>query len=268
MMNGSIRQGVFEQERVLVRLQQRVLQQADIRVCYLSGSFGRGTHDAYSDLDVALVFADEERRDAAYEQRRFFVQSVLPYVPAKSFDAEHVRPFFHVALYSNGAKVDYRYETQDRVEPSPWDREIRLLKDSGGWGERFQEAAAALPPTIPKQTISAKALEAIDERFWVMFMDVLRLLLRGDAVKAFPIYLQVTYFTLPEILRLLPEEDTAHLALIEADYSQDTGVTVDHMRRLLDNYLAARAAVVRRHMLAFTANGTFEEALRKRINGL
>jgi signal-transduction protein with cAMP-binding, CBS, and nucleotidyltransferase domain len=89
---------MFEQDRVLLRLQQRVLAEPEVLVCFLSGSYGRGEQDAFSDLDVAMVFADEDSRETAFEQRRDFVRSVLPYVPAKSFDAAHVRPYFHIAL--------------------------------------------------------------------------------------------------------------------------------------------------------------------------
>lgn len=256
---------MFEQDRVLVRLQQRVLQERDILVCFLSGSFGRGTADAYSDLDVALVFADEGRREMAYRQRREFAQSVLPYVPAKSFDASHVRSYFHIALYSNGAKVDYRYETQDSLVPNPWDREIRLLKDTGGWGERFQAASKALAPTISQSSITTEALTTLDERFWVMFMDVYRLLKRGDHSKPFPIYLQLVYHTLPQLLALVPPEDPAHQGLIRLRYDHDTKATAAGLVKLLDAYLAARSAVVRRHKLAFIANDSFERELRRHI---
>ena len=78
---------MFEQDRVIVRLQQRVLGEAAILTCFLAGSYGRRTADAYSDLDVVLVFAGEEERAAAFERRQEFAQSVLPYVPARSFDA-------------------------------------------------------------------------------------------------------------------------------------------------------------------------------------
>ena len=61
---------MFEQDRVLVRLQQRVMSEGDIVACFLSGSYGRRENDAYSDMDVALVFADETARERAWRQRR------------------------------------------------------------------------------------------------------------------------------------------------------------------------------------------------------
>jgi predicted nucleotidyltransferase len=258
---------MFEQDRTLVRLQQQVLRERDILVCFLAGSYGRGLQDAYSDLDVALVFKGDAEREAAYARRRDFVRSILPYVPAKSFDADHVRPFLHIALYGNGAKVDYRYETKEGLQPNPWDRQIRILKDDKeGWGEKFQAAAGQLSPVIPKPTTTAQTLADLDNRFWVMYMDIYRQLLRGDHEKPFPVYLELLYFTVPQLLRLLPPDDPAHQGLIDVQYTPDTKVTLRHLRAVFEGYLEARSAVVRRHKLAFLADSAFENELKKRLN--
>ena len=102
---------MFEQDRVLVRLQQYILKDDQIKACFLAGSHGRGANDKYSDLDMVLIFSGAVSRDRAYEQRHKFVKSVLPYLSAKSFDADHVMPYLHIALYANGAKVDFIFET-------------------------------------------------------------------------------------------------------------------------------------------------------------
>ncbi len=250
---------MFEQERVIMRLQQRVLGEKDIVVCFLAGSYGRRIDDAYSDLDVALIFADKEQRALAWQRRIDFVNSLLPYITCNSFDADHIRPFFHIALYGNGAKVDYRYETQESLAPNPWDRDIRLLKDSQGWGERFQAASAMTSMIQPR--MSAAELEALDRRFWVMFMDVYRQLLRGDHDKPFTIYLELLHFSLPPLLRLLPPEDSSRSGLLQASFGPDTGAAVTHMAELLDAYLAARGAIIQRLHLAFTSNSSFERAI-------
>src|SRR5690606_18085612 len=125
---------------------------------------------------VVLVYDDEAAREAAWAQRRDFTRSVLPYVPAKSFDAEHVRPNLHVALYANGAKADYLFETKESLRRNPRFREIRILKDSDRWGENFQAESARVLATQPR--MEAAELERIDNRFWVMFWDVYRQLLR------------------------------------------------------------------------------------------
>ncbi|MEZ4590939.1 MAG: DUF294 nucleotidyltransferase-like domain-containing protein [Chloroflexota bacterium] len=255
---------MFEQDRVLVRLQQRVMSEGDIVACFLSGSYGRRENDAYSDMDVALVFADEAARERAWRQRREFVQSVMQYVPAKSFDGAHVRPYFHIALYSNGTKADYRYELQAELQPNPWDRDIRILKDRDGWAERFQaECGRAL---MPQPRLTAAELTALDERFWVMLWDAYRLLLRGDGDKPFTIYLELLHFTLPPLLHVLPPEDPARAPLLRAQFNhQEPKGTAVHLANLLQAYLQARTAVVQRLHLDFNPDTRFETAVQNLI---
>lgn len=253
---------MFEQERVIVRLQQRVLAERNIFACFLAGSYGRRREDAYSDLDVALIFADEQSRQATWEERRDFVRSVTPYVPARSFDAEHVRPYFHITLYSNGSKVDYRYETLALV-PNPWDRDIRILKDSDGWAEQYQAACAQTGQPQPRLT--AAELEQLDERFWVMFWDVYRQVLRGDGDKPFTTYLELLHFTLPPLLKVLPPEEPARQGLLTAYFVRDTKATRAHLQELLRAYLAARTAVVRRLQLMFTPDTRFENEIQRLV---
>ena len=86
---------------------------------------------------------------------------------------------------------------------------------------------------------------AIDQRFWVMFWDALRLLARGDADKPFTIYLELLAFTLPTLLRALPAEDATHQALFNVAYrGEDTRLTGVSLRQLMDAYVQARTAIV------------------------
>jgi hypothetical protein len=255
---------MFEQDRFLVRLQQYVLHESAIAVCFLAGSYGRRQEDPYSDLDVAFVFATDAQRDAAWAQRREMVNQAMPYVPPRSFDAAHVRPFFHIALYSNGSKVDYRYEVMARMQPNPWDRDLRILKDTADkWGEQYQTACAQTYHTMPR--LSAAELTGLDNRFWVMFWDVFRQVLRGDHDKPFEIYIQLLHFSLPPLLQVLPPEDPARHGLQQAFFSQDTKATAKQMAQLLAAYLAARSAVVQRLNLDFVPNHSFESAIQKLV---
>ena len=225
-----------------------------------------GSNDSYSDLDLILIFSSNENRDRAYAERRNFIRSILPYLSAKSFDASHVKPYMHVALYSNGAKVDISFETVD-LQPSFQLRDLRILKDSEGWAADFLEVCAAQPPSIERSAAAAAALSDLDERFWIMFMDVYRLLLRGDHDKPFPIHLQLIYFTIPTLLDLLPQEHPARQALIDIHYSKDTTATLSHLRRLMTAYMGAREAVVKQHQLYFSIDAGFERELLKKIEG-
>lgn len=255
---------MFEQERVLVRIQQYILKDEEIAACFLAGSFGRGASDAYSDLDLVLIFKDEDSREAAFAKRKEFVRKLLPYVPAKSFDASHVRPYLHAALYSNGAKVDYLYETFEIV-PAFELKDIRLLKDENQWGSGFLSRCALLSPSYKLSTITNSAFIDLDNRFWVMFMDIYRQLLRGEYDKPFSIYLQLQSFTLPALMKLLPPEDASYQELIGLYFSQDCESNIAHMRKLLSSYLSARDSITSRHQLNFQPDLTFERDLMRKI---
>ncbi|HUS94014.1 MAG TPA: nucleotidyltransferase domain-containing protein [Patescibacteria group bacterium] len=252
---------MFEQDRVIVRLQQRVLREKSIVACYLAGSFGRGKADSYSDLDVVLVFTDQASRDQAYEERREFIQSVLPYVPAKSFDANHIMPNFHIALYSNGAKVDYQFEIMSNLDYFAGDENIRLLKDEIGWADHAQSIQTVPQKVIEKPLVSSIMLTDLDNRFWVMYMDVYRLLLRGDFDKSYPIYLELLHFTVPQMIGLLPVSSQARKNLIHAFFSQDAQNTLKHLRELLPAYQTARSEIINLHDLSFIKNINFEREI-------
>ena len=252
---------MFEQDRFIVRLQQSIMRDADVEICFLTGSHGRRNEDAYSDVDVVLVFPDTASRDAAWARRHEFVRSILPYVPARSFDADHIRSYLHVALYSNGAKVDYRYEARGEIAPQLEDREIRILKDSDRWAESYQAASARIIPTQTR--VEAADLERIDNRFWGLFWGVFRQLLRGDTRTPFTTYLELLYFTIPPLLRALPPEDPAHQGLIQAFYSREARPTLQQLHHLFDAYLAARSAVIRRHHTGYIPDGAFERGIEQ-----
>jgi predicted nucleotidyltransferase len=256
---------MFEQERVLVRLQQYVLGDKAICACFLSGSFGRGEQDAFSDLDVILVYEDEERRELAFASRRRIVQAVMPYVPSKSFDADHVRPFLHAAVYSNGSKVDFSFEAKGSLMPSADKRDLRLLKDSDRWGEQFLTASAISEQVTPRPAMTREQLLRLDNRFWVMFMDIFRLLKRGDYEKAFPVYLQLLYFTLPPLLAVLPPGDPAVRQLTIAHFNSNPLANSAALKRLLEAYLHARATVVRRQHLDYTPDRAFESGILRLV---
>lgn len=257
---------MFEQERVITRLQQAVLRELTVRVCFLTGSFGRRTEDAYSDLDVVLVFGTADLREQAYRKRQDFVQSILTYVPVKSFEATHLRPYLYVALFANGTKMDLRYEVQDELQPSEQDREIRILKDTDHWGEQFAaQSGRFTTTTATTPLVTAKQLEELDNQFWGLFWELFRLLKRGDYAKPFPTYLELVHQIIPPFLRWLPAGDPAYQGLIALYYQKDTQQTLTHLQQLGEAYLAARSAVVRQHRLMFLPNSAFENNILQLI---
>ncbi len=257
---------MFEQERMIGRIQRRVLANPAVRVCFLSGSFGRQTADDFSDIDVALVYSDETARDWAWRDRETFVKEIMPYVPLKAFDGQFVRPFLYITLFSNGSKVDFRFETQETLQPNPWDAQIRLLKDNSGWGAEFQRACERL--AFPQPRITVEELTALDNQFWVKYWNVLRLLARGDVERPFPIYLQLLDFTLPTLLRLLPPDDAARRGLLVVAYGRDPQDNRRRLADLLNAYLAARSVIIGRYNLHFFPNQGFESEIKRLVNKL
>lgn len=257
---------MFEQERVVGRLQRFVSTAPEIRACFLTGSFGRRAEDAYSDIDAVFAFVDEAARSAAWEKRRTLVQAIMPYVPLKSYEALERRPFLQIVLFANGSILEIRYETRDTLAPEPGDSQIRVLKDEEGWLPSFAARSASVGLSQP--ALSSAELQAIDDRFWITFWDVLRQIARGDMEKPFPGYLALLHSTLPPLLAALPVADPARAALVQADYSLDGGATASHLAGLLRAYLTARTAVTARHHLQPVANEPFEREIQRLLDRL
>lgn len=252
---------MFEQDRFIVRLQQRLIGESALVAGWLSGSYGRKQADAYSDIDICLVYPDDVTRAAAWEKRRAFTHSILAYVPARSFDAVHIRPFFHIVLFSNGAKADFRFESQVSLTPNPWDGDIHILKDTAQWAANFQQASARLP--FPQARIDSEGLAALDEQFWVMFWDVYRQARRGKPAKAFVAYIHWLASILPTLLRLLPADDPAAQNLMDIRYNLEAEITRRHLYNLLMAYKQARAAIIHRQQLAYLPDLAFERQLER-----
>lgn len=252
---------MFEQERFIVRLRQRILEDRTIEGCWLGGSFGRNGADGYSDVDITLLFSDDASRDHAWKTRQTFCQSLLVYVPAKSMDIKET-PYHHVTLYSNGTLADFFYASRETVQPNARYGQIKILKDTADqWVAQFQQRCVFLSPLAP--SISAEQLRQIDDQFWIDFWDVYRHLLRGNPEKSFASYLQLMANSLPPLLALLPTDHTAYRNLVNLHYSLNVPTTIAHCKALFQNYRAARTAIVERLKLSYTADQAFERSLEK-----
>ena len=257
---------MFEQERMIGRLQRRVAADPDIYACFLSGSFGRRASDDYSDLDVTLVFNSDPALENAWRNRGQFSKSIMPYISIKAFDANQIRPYCYSVLYANGSKLDLRWETRDALDPNPWDSKIRILKDTEGWAESYQAQSSLLP--LPQTTISHQELTLLDQRFWVMYWDVLRLMARDDAEKSFPIYLNMLQFTFPPLLEALPPQTPIRTKLIDACFRSDRDMRSRNMKGLLHAYLEARQVLIEYYHLQFVGDKSFENQIQRLVEKL
>jgi predicted nucleotidyltransferase len=257
---------MFEQDRVLVRLRQQIARDRDIKVCFLTGSYGRGTQDEYSDLDLVLVYRDKNDLLKAFERRSEFASSILPFVPVQSYDADHIRPFLHSALFGNGARVDFQYAAMTEMGPESYFRKILLLKDTDdGWGRNLQISSERSSIITKDATISARELSELNETFWVLFMEVYRQVQRGDQYGPFTTYIHLLNMMIPKILNLLPADDPSYQILAQSIYDEDTTKTLQFLRLLLRSYLEARATIVDQYNLEFRLDSPFERELKKII---
>lgn len=261
-MTGSP-SALFEEDRFVVRLHQRVLTEGRIVACWLGGSITRLPDDPYADFYACLVYADEAAREAAWAERRAFCRSILSYVPACSVD--HAEPYRHSALYANGAQVDFRFLALSAAQPHPADAEIKILKDTADqWAARFQTLCRQTPAWV--QPPDSAGLRALDEAFWVGLWKIYRQLRRGDSDAPFAHYLDLLARALPPLLDQLPADDPARRALIDVAYGRDAAANLRQLRRLGRAYRDARDAVVRRARLAYSPDDAFERQLQRALD--
>lgn len=255
---------MYEQERFIVRLRQRLLAEPAIVAAWLSGSFGRDAADGFSALDVTLLYADDRARDDAWRNRADFCHSILAYVPARSVDDQDIA-HCHITLFANGALVRFHFAGQTSLAPTVRDQQIKILKDSAD-KRAANHAAQSAHAAALRQTPTVSQLRLIDDHFWVGFWDVYRQLRRGVAERPFAAYLTLLAETLPPLLEWLPVEDAAHQRLIDVHYSRDARQTLADLRRLLEAYLAARQSVISRYQLDYRPDSSFETQIDRALS--
>ncbi len=255
---------MFEQERVYARLQQRIQREPSLQLSFLAGSYGRRAEDAYADLDLVLGYEGEAARRRAWDGRRDFVRSVLPYVRARSYDVAGAIPYRHRCLYSNGTQVDFLFLIADEIRPAAAWREIRVLQAEPGWEETFIAGSARAEPVAP--VIDAATLAALDEQFWVQFWDVYRQLWRADSERPFPAFLALVAHHLPRLMALLPPGDPARAGLAQVQFGSDNAANRTALKQLLAAYEAARAAIVARFRLAYSPDRAFEAEIHRHLD--
>ena len=252
---------MYEQDRFIVRLRQRLSGERAIVAAWFFGSFGRNVTDPYSDVNICLVYQDEVARAAAWRQRRDFCQNILAYVAAKSVDSADNQ---HSVLFDSGTLAHFRYESRPFLQPSPDYRKIKVLKDTpDGWAAQYGQLSRFAPQQVG--TLSAETLTDIDDQFWVYYWNVYRKVRRGVPQNAFSSYIDLLAATLPPLLQALPPEHEAYQQLVSVQFNRDAQATLAHLRELMAAYLAARSAVVARYRLNFRPNSAFERNIERAL---
>jgi hypothetical protein len=137
---------------------------------WVSGSVARGGMDEESDLDIGICFVSAAERQAAWETRLDW--EIAPWF--HRFDADHVKPFFVIYLFSPKVKADIPLYTFDDL-PAPDGGPYVLAWDDTG---RLREWADAAVPVDDPADWSTAVHE--DERFWAWLVYSLQHIRRGE----------------------------------------------------------------------------------------
>jgi len=138
----------------------------------VSGSVARGAADEYSDLDVAIFFADEDAREAAWTTR--WEWEIAPWF--HRFDADHIKPYFVIYLFEPGVKADLPLHLVSDP-PTPAGAPYEVLWDSSGDVLRWVEASNS-----GRQDLAPDWSAAVheEERIWAWIYYCVRHVQRGE----------------------------------------------------------------------------------------
>lgn len=142
----------LDQQTLISRVTEKL--QADERVhgLFLSGSFGRGTADAWSDVDfIALIPADQQ--DAFVAEWRGMLETIMPLVYYQHLP---FKPVLH-AISEDWLRCDLMFLAPDQTRGMTQDRNPPLIDRDG--------IHPTLPPTLPPPRINGRMLEGTVNEF-------------------------------------------------------------------------------------------------------
>lgn len=167
------------------------LLEGDERICalFLSGSFGRGTDDAWSDVDL-IAFVPPEHRDAVMESWRTTLDSIAPIV---FFNRLPWAPVLN-AITEDWLRCDLQVSAPEDTRGMTQDR-YKVLFDRDG-------IHAALPATSPSPTADPGKLYGLVTEF----IRILGLLHVADGRKEYELAVTGTGMMRSLLTNLLIEE--------------------------------------------------------------
>jgi len=148
--------GITVHERFMKRAIEKISQNPRMTALLAGGSMMQGTMDAYSDLDLVIVYNDEYR-DEIMEQRIAIAEELGHLLSA--FTGEHVgEPRLVICLYGpEPLHVDLKFVRLQELA-------ARVENPLIVW-ERGSEVAALLQQTMPSFPMPDP--QWIEDRFWV-----------------------------------------------------------------------------------------------------
>jgi hypothetical protein len=140
------------QQALIARVTSALEPDQRVRGLFLSGSFGRGTADAWSDVDfIALIPADQQ--EAFVGEWRGLLDAIMPVV---FYQRLPFAPVLH-AISKDWLRCDLMFVAPDQTGSMTQDRHQPLIDRDG--------IHAALAPTLPPPQIDTRRLEGTVNEF-------------------------------------------------------------------------------------------------------
>lgn len=152
-------------------------EREDVVAAFVGGSIGARRADELSDVDLVVVYAAEEAREAAWQER----QQVFALLGEVLFvaDADHVGPHLQVGAVAGPVLVDLAYRLRSDLEPGWWYHDILVIRDDDG----FMEGVQAASRRIERGRLDAEQLVNLTRKFWRWALYTARDIARGEPLE-------------------------------------------------------------------------------------
>jgi hypothetical protein len=142
----------MNQETLIARVTSALEPDERVRALFLSGSFGRGTADQWSDVDfIALV--PRERQEGFEADWRGTLEAIMPLVHYQHLP---FKPVLH-AISEDWVRCDLTFLAPDQTRGMTQDRHQPLIDRDG--------IHQSLPPTLPPPQIDRRMVEGTVNEF-------------------------------------------------------------------------------------------------------
>lgn len=142
----------MDQRALIARIAQALQPDERVRALLLSGSFGRGTADAFSDVDL-LALVPQEQQEGFTAEWRDVLEAIMPIV---HFQRLPFAPVLH-AISEDWLRCDMHFLAPDQTQNLTQDRYKPLIDRDRTYG--------TLPATLPPRPVDAGRLLGLVAEF-------------------------------------------------------------------------------------------------------
>ncbi|MDQ0257977.1 hypothetical protein J2S74_005440 [Evansella vedderi] len=133
-------------KKLLNSMERDLLNDDNVLAFFYGGSIGNENTDVYSDIDLRVVVEPENIEEYILNKK------IRPQKWGNVLYFEDVHPLstYTVAHYDCFVKVDTFYYTPDKIQPSIWLKNIKIIKDTGHMMARILDKSMVLTYELSK----------------------------------------------------------------------------------------------------------------------